>query len=517
MSTIHFSRTGDVFLAEIPSGLMFCVHDQDKNIGGMVHFSDFGENGLQGGENQIKLLLKEFKASSSQPEHLTVTLLASGHDSPEKCRIVKDSVKSARAMAEAFGLKIRKECIAGKAGLKIRMNTGTGLIQFQVNAATQKKPLSLTRPKPVDNPSKEPAEKTKPQKSGPIKVLIVDDSVMVQKLLNSIFSKHEGFEVFGIANHPLEAEKLLKSEFPDVVTLDMNMPHMDGLTYLKDYLVPKKIPVIMISGVCKEDGVQAMQALEIGAVDFIGKPDAATLSSFSSELTEKVLAASAAMLSNLQDKPKQGQKSLSIVKASARAYNPRKIIAIGSSTGGTQALTKLFHQLPSTIPPIVVVQHIPEHFSKMFADRLNLIFPFTIKEAENNDPILPNQILIAPGGKQMKIVESNGKKVIRITDDEPINRHKPSVDYLYDSIVELYGLHTVGVMLTGMGKDGAVGFKNLFDLGAKMIAQDEQSSVVYGMPKEAARLAPGCEILDLGKIGDRMLQFCSSARSKASA
>ena len=502
LSSLHFGYQGEVFTIDIPGGLVFCVFDSEKSLGGLVHFSDFKNSSKQteSGEDRIKNLLKEFKAADCEPSTLKVTLLASGHNSPEKRRDIKDNLRSARLMAGAFGLSINKECIAGTGQLRVRMNTATGQVEFQLRGCSESVKPTLTK-------------RIKTKKT--ITVLIVDDSVMIQKLLSSVFQQHPDFEIFGVATHPLEAEKLMQTERPDVVTLDMNMPHMDGLTYLADYLVPKQIPVIMISGVCTEDGVQAMRSLELGAVDFIAKPSSENLSEFADELTEKVLAASHAILSNISELSKKSGHTPAAPARAALHYKAQRLIAIGSSTGGTQALANLFGQLPAEIPPILVVQHIPEHFSKMFADRLNSYLPFAVKEAAEGDEVVPNQVLIAPGGKQMKITDKAGKLVIAITDDDPINRHKPSVDYLFNSAAQHCGNSTVAVMLTGMGKDGAAGFQKLEQLGAKVIAQDELSSVVYGMPKEAARLAPSCEILGLNAIGQRMLEHCAASRAKA--
>ncbi len=315
-----------------------------------------------------------------------------------------------------------------------------------------------------------------------VKVLIVDDSHTIHAVLTKVFSKEPAIEIVGYADRPSQVEGLIKKLKPDVVTLDVHMPEKDGVTLLGELLPKYPLPFIMISSLSMADGASILNALEIGAVDYIQKPSLAELPTVGPLIVEKVMTASTI---------KEVRREITTSSAnhgpvgSFKRVSASSIIAIGSSTGGTEAVKAILVDLPAEIPPILVVQHIPPVFSKAFAQRLNDCCPFEVKEAEDGDEVLPNRVLIAPGGLQMKIVDNHGKLTISVVPGDPSERHKPSVDFLFNTVAQIYGKRAVGVVLTGMGNDGSKGLLQMRKAGARTMAQDEATSVVFGMPKEA--------------------------------
>lgn len=346
-------------------------------------------------------------------------------------------------------------------------------------------------------------------KNEKIKVLIVDDSATIRVLLNKVFTSDPLIEVVAMAENPLEVEGLIQKHRPDVITLDIHMPQMDGLTLLKKYLQHSPIPTIMISSISMEEGPMVLSALEHGAVDYIQKPSLDQLPIVAPLMIEKIKIARNAKVTLANSATKSLSK-----KTQQKFDDKNTIIAIGSSTGGTEALRNLFSDLPDEIPPILVVQHIPPVFSKAFADRLNSMFSFTVKEAQDGDLVLPNQVLIAPGGTQMKVVTQGSQLKVKITDDAPVNRHKPSVDYMFNSLAEIH-VPTISVILTGMGGDGAKGMAQLKKNGSKTIAQNEESCIVFGMPKEAIKLGCVDQVEPLDNIGPLMVRWLQKGQKKS--
>lgn len=342
------------------------------------------------------------------------------------------------------------------------------------------------------------------------RVLVVDDSETIRKILSRIISEDPTLECVGAIDRPSQVEKAIIELKPDVMTLDIHMPEMNGVELLRKIMPKFRIPTVMISSFSKEDGTFVLDALEAGAVDYIQKPSMQELKIVASAICEKIRNAACAVVS---------QSATSLNRVSKRiAINTNDIdlnflIAIGSSTGGTEALKTVLTALPSKIPPIVIVQHIPPVFSKAFADRMNSLCAFQVKEAEDGDIVEPSKVLIAPGGKQMKIISKNGQLKILIDDSAPVNRHKPSVDVMFDSVVQLPLTKVTAAILTGMGADGAKGLLKLRKKGAATIAQDEATSVVYGMPREAAKIGAAEKILPLQEIAHALLESCS-IRSK---
>ncbi|MBC7537217.1 MAG: chemotaxis response regulator protein-glutamate methylesterase [Bacteriovorax sp.] len=337
-------------------------------------------------------------------------------------------------------------------------------------------------------------------KSSPakFKILIVDDSRTIRNILSRIFSSDQGLEVCAMAERPSEVEALILKHKPDVITLDIHMPEMDGVALLKIIGPKYNIPTVMISSISMAEGPMVLEALENGAIDYIQKPELSEIESVTPLIIEKVRTAAKANLS----KSSRNLRSKTVQTTALCDLN--SLIVLGSSTGGTEAIREIITALPDQIPPMLIVQHIPAVFSAAFAKRMNDLCPFEVKEAENGDEVRANRILIAPGGQQMKCVYKNGKAIVEINDDEPVNRFKPSVDYLFTSVAKNLYTSTIAVILTGMGKDGARGMLELRSLGVRTIAQDEFSSVVFGMPKEAIALG-GAEFVEpLSDIAERI-------------
>jgi len=353
----------------------------------------------------------------------------------------------------------------------------------------------------VSKESKAPAIRTHLPVKEKFKVLIVDDSKTIRNILNRIFSSDSAFEVCAMAEKPSDVEGLILKHKPDVITLDIHMPEMDGVTLLKQIAPKYNIPTVMISSISMAEGPLVLEALENGAVDYIQKPEVSEIDKVTPMILEKVKTAARANM-NKSAKKKTGRA----VQVSGQC-DLKSMIVLGSSTGGTEAIREIITALPNQIPPMLIVQHIPAVFSAAFAKRMNDLCPFEVKEAEDGDEVRANRVLIAPGGKQMKFVYKNGKGHVEITDDEPVNRFKPSVDYLFNSVVKNLYTHTVAVILTGMGKDGARGMLELHKSGVKTIAQDEYSSVVFGMPKEAIAIGAADYVEPLGEIADRIVQL----------
>ena len=357
----------------------------------------------------------------------------------------------------------------------------------------------------VGSLSNHPSKNSTPaiSKDNPVKVLIVDDSVTIRKLLRHVLSQDPLVEVVAAAEKPSEVEGLILKYRPDVLTLDIHMPEMNGVELLK-ILHPKYlIPTIIISSISLDEGPLVLEALENGAVDYIQKPSVEHLETVAPFLLEKIKAVAKAKL-----KPNPSHHPTNLPTYFSRAdINQELIIAIGSSTGGTEALREVLTRLPAPIPPILIVQHIPPVFSLAFAKRMNDLCPFNVKEGSNGDLVQPGQVLIAPGGKQMTLVRDQQGLRISIDDSPPVNRHRPSVDVLFDSVAEIVKEKSVGVILTGMGADGAKGLLKMRQAGAHTLAQDEESCVVFGMPREAIRLGAVDQGTPLSKIPDEILSL----------
>ena len=358
-----------------------------------------------------------------------------------------------------------------------------------------------------------------------IKVLIVDDSAVVRQVLTDLLSSVPGLKVIGAAPDPIFAMKRMEVEWPDVIVLDIEMPRMDGVTFLKKLMAEHPTPVVICSTLTEKGAEVTMQAMSSGAVDIITKPKVNLryfLQESKSTIIDIIKAAAGSRPRSI--KPPATAAANRVIASTDSLFNtgPLKpmvqttdrVIVIGTSTGGTQALEYLFTQLPRTAPPIVVVQHMPEHFTAAFAKRLDGICQVTIKEAAQNDRALPGVVLIAPGGKHMLLQRSGAQYQVDVKDGPLVSRHRPSVDVLFRSSAQSAGANAVGIILTGMGDDGAHGMKEMHDAGALTIAQDETSCVVYGMPKEAVKLGAVDGILPLSAIPQLIMQAPTRALFK---
>lgn len=352
-----------------------------------------------------------------------------------------------------------------------------------------------------------------------IRVLVVDDSAVVRQSLTSILESDPQIEVMGTAADPLIAVKKIMKEVPDVITLDIEMPRMDGLTFLRKIMSQHPIPVVVISSLTSQGTEVAMKALEYGASEIIGKP-AMNAAQFFNEskimLCDAVKAASQAKLSRLKIvstptvelvKPKYSADII-LEKASlkSRIVDTEKIIVLGASTGGTEAIRLLLRNLPSRMPGIAIVQHMPEGFTKSFANSLNANSELEVKEAEDGDRLYQGRVLIAPGNHHMLLKRTGKEYSVEVKDGPLVNRHRPSVDVLFRSAARYAGQNATGILLTGMGADGAKGLLELKEAGANTIAQDQQTSVVFGMPKEAIKLGAADEILGIDTIAPFLIK-----------
>lgn len=341
-----------------------------------------------------------------------------------------------------------------------------------------------------------------------IRVLVVDDSAVVRKVLSAELSKQPGIEVVGSAMDPYAARDKIVELRPDVLTLDVEMPRMDGISFLEMLMAHHPIPVIMVSSLTPEGSDLAMRALSIGAVDVVPKPSS-TLSvpDVSEHLARAVRAAAGARVS-------AGTAAAASTGATVRAphlVTTHKILAIGASTGGTQAIEAVISQLPVDTPGTVITQHMPEHFTKSFAKRLDSVSAMDIHEASGNDAVVPGVALIAPGGRHMILQKSGARYYAKVKNGPPVHHQRPSVDVLFRSVARSAGPNAVGVILTGMGADGAKGMREMHDHGAKTIAQDENSCVVFGMPKEAVALGGVDQVLPLRKIPQALMDRLADA------
>lgn len=338
-----------------------------------------------------------------------------------------------------------------------------------------------------------------------IKVLIVDDSPLIRGILTEVIQQASDLEVVGSAEEPYQAREMIKSLNPDVITLDIEMPKMDGISFLRNLMRLRPMPVVMISTLTQQGSPITLEALEIGAVDFIAKPKmnvAEQLQHYAETVQEKVRTAATARLRPFRTAEAAAQKAALPV---GQSYDRHAILAIGASTGGTEAIKEVLVQMPKDAPPIVITQHIPPIFSTSFAMRMDKTCSMSVKEAEDGDILEFGHVYIAPGDKHLKVVSKGLNKICVLDDGELVNRHKPAVDVLFDSL-KPFAKNVSAVLLTGMGSDGARGMLGLLEAGAKTAAQDEQTSVVWGMPKAAVDLNAAQQVLPLQSVAAHLLK-----------
>ncbi|MBR9728066.1 chemotaxis response regulator protein-glutamate methylesterase [Shewanella intestini] len=342
-----------------------------------------------------------------------------------------------------------------------------------------------------------------------IKVLVIDDSALMRRLLSHMLSFADDIEVVGTAQDAYQAREQIKKLLPDVITLDIEMPKMDGLSFLSNLMRLRPMPVVMVSSLTEKGAAASLEAIALGAVDFIAKPKnnhPAGLALFQDYLIHKVRGAACAKFAkpNLQIPMTPHQPALSKLRS--------RLIAIGASTGGIEAIQHILQNMPLNCPPIVITQHIPPVFSSSFAKRLNLQCSIKVIEAKGAEKLTPGHAYIAPGDQHLTIdVNSNGEIYTKLVDSDPVNLHKPSVDMLFNSVAQQLPKTTIGIILTGMGQDGSEGLYNLHQAGAYTIAQDQPSSVVWGMPGAAVARGACNEQLPLNKISQRIINLLTIA------
>jgi two-component system chemotaxis response regulator CheB len=345
-----------------------------------------------------------------------------------------------------------------------------------------------------------------------VRVLIVDDSALMRQLLQEILSSDPGIEVVGLAADPYVARDKIRALQPDVLTLDVEMPRMDGLSFLEKLMRYHPMPVLMVSSLTERGCETTLRALELGAIDFVTKPKvdvSAGTVDLAAEIIRKVKIAAAGKVRPLTSQG--GSAPRPAVSAPRTLFkSTHKVIAIGASTGGTEALREFLTPLPPDTPGIVVVQHMPETFTRSFAQRLDTLCQMRVKEAVDGDRILPGHVLIAPGNFHMRVVRSGASYSVQVAMGEPVNRHRPSVDVLFGSCAEQLGANAVGVIMTGMGNDGARGLLAMRGAGAPTVAQDEASCVVFGMPKEAIAIDAAQEVVPLERMPQAVLRLVST-------
>jgi len=354
-----------------------------------------------------------------------------------------------------------------------------------------------------------------------IRVLVIDDSALVRRLLTEILESDPAIEVCGTAVDAYAARRKIKRLKPDVLTLDVEMPKMDGITFLRNLMRLHPMPVIMVSALTQKGAAVTQQALELGALDFVGKPKvdvAHTLEDYRDEIIGKIKMAANARIGAIGLRqgatiPLDGGSPVRVAKDTAldTSVLNNSLVVIGASTGGTEAIKEILLQLPVSMPGILITQHIPSVFSAHFAERMNDLCELTVCEARQGQRIEPGHVYIAPGDRHLGIARKAKGYICELDDGPPVNRHIPSVDMLFRSAVNSTGADTIGVLLTGMGMDGAHGLKELQEAGASTIVQDESTSVVWGMPGAAVELGAADSILPLGQIADRIVSLLQEA------
>jgi len=353
-----------------------------------------------------------------------------------------------------------------------------------------------------------------------IKVLIIDDSALIRSLLTEIINKQPDMEVVGTAPDPLVAREKIKALNPDVLTLDVEMPKMDGLDFLERLMRLRPMPVVMVSSLTERSSAITLQALELGAFDFVTKPKIDIrngLQEYADELTDKIRGAAKARLvrpparGSIQSPVQQKNTADVVLAAEHHSFaTTEKIILLGASTGGTEALKTVLVDMPPDSPAILITQHMPEAFTKTFAKRLDGICSIAVKEAEHGERVLPGHAYLAPGNRHLLLKRSGANYMIELSDGPPVSRHRPSVDVLFRSAANCAGKNAIGIIMTGMGDDGAAGMLEMHQAGAHTVAQDEESCVVFGMPREAIARGGVDEIAPLREISRRLFSWLSS-------
>jgi two-component system chemotaxis response regulator CheB len=348
-----------------------------------------------------------------------------------------------------------------------------------------------------------------------IRVLIVDDSALMRQVLGALLAQDPLIDVVGVASDPYVARDKIRQLNPDVITLDVEMPRMDGLAFLEKLMRARPMPVVMVSSLTEAGCATTLRALELGAVDFVTKPKLDLrehLPEVAQEVIEKVKAAATARVhrARVPSRSPGGAPTRPVTDALIKSTD--QVIAVGASTGGTEALKEFLMRLPADCPGMVVVQHMPEKFTRAFAERLDGLCTVRVQEGGDGDRVLTGHVLIAPGGFHMRLARAGATYLVKLNTEPPVNRHRPSVDVLFNSCSEVAGRNAVGVIMTGMGDDGARGLLAMRNAGARTLAQDEATCVVFGMPKAAIDMGAAERVLPLGQLADAVLALARAGR-----
>lgn len=347
-----------------------------------------------------------------------------------------------------------------------------------------------------------------------IRVLVIDDSAVMRSFLARIVGAQDDMVLAGVVSDPLNAISRIRQSAPDVITLDVEMPGMNGLDFLGKLMAMRPIPVVMISSVTQHGAEATMRALELGAVDFFPKPAALEdMDAAAADIADKIRAAAVARVARRRIVP-GAPPSEPVSTGAARPTGKGAVIGIGGSTGAVEALRVVLADLPESMPPILVAQHILPGFTGAFARRLDSLCRLTVKEAQDGEEPLPGHVYIAPGGWHLRLASRGGRYVLRVSDDPPVNRHRPCVDVMFQSMAEVAGARAIAVLLTGMGADGAQAMVRLRARGAHTIAQDEASCVVFGMPRQAIALGGAQEVLALDEMARRLIALSNPERAR---
>jgi two-component system chemotaxis response regulator CheB len=363
--------------------------------------------------------------------------------------------------------------------------------------------------------------------ASPIRVLVIDDSALVRSILRDVLDADPAIEVVGTAGDAHIAREKIKKLNPDVLTLDIEMPRMDGLTFLSNLMRLHPMPVVMVSSLTGRGADVTLDALAMGAVDFLSKPRidiAATLQDYGDELIAKIKTAARANVRALDSRRMSALRARgesastgAVRPAASRLRTTDHLIAIGASTGGTEAIKEVLCQLPPDCPAVLIAQHIPPAFSTSFARRMNDVSALTVCEAQDGQQILPGHAYIAPGDYHLTLARDGARYICKVAQDAPVNRHRPSVDVLFRSVAQAAGQNAIGALLTGMGRDGARGLKLMREAGAPTLAQDEHTSVVWGMPGEAVSIGATDEVLPIEEIAPRLMALVAALEAATAA
>jgi two-component system chemotaxis response regulator CheB len=470
-----------------------CIYHGEMNIGGICKID---KNGIE--------LLKKFIQEIIQKTGNSSVNLRAKIVSVSKCTAFGPDLRDLKKILNEYNISVISADIGNASSREIVFYSDTGRLRVSVESVELDKKASDQSLTFLS--TKEVSQKRK-------RVLMIDDSKTSLKFLSHIISQDSSIEIIGMMTDPIEAEKMIPKMKPDVITLDIMMPEMDGVTFVKRLMQSHPTPVVIVSALNKEDNENVLKALEEGAVDYIQKPTYAQVAEASVLICEKVKTAAEIDMVKFAQSLKGSNKFESRVSVLNKTnLDTSIVVAMGASTGGTIALQEILTRLPEGVPPIVIVQHIPPFFSAAFANRLNQLCKFSVKEAKSGDILKPGNAYVAPGGFQMEVEPKMNELVIQVKDVPAFNLHKPSVDVLFNSVATHIGKKAVGVILTGMGADGANGLLKMREAGARTVAQSEDGCIVFGMPRAAIERNAAEKICQLKLIPELLIKLIEKGK-----